>query len=326
VRNLTVVAQAHNVTIWLRLGIPPSTKDAPGSVYCAVFPANSPPPASADLVVSNGVMVTYKSALSRAGVYVTVPGLISLASYQSYCYVEAQGGIGMSNAAVLKTAATFDTACCKAIAFGNAPTYVFGDVTKYPAGTASSKYVFTYSVEAYPRYDPYVAVTPRFYFLNGSRVNGGISAVPRSVTFTPGMAATQLTSAGQFYIVASPLVSGTIVVRLGVSGSTEYGSDSTAVQILSVNAALPAPQLVSAAFGSNGATFSVNFDQDTDQAGISAGTWPCVRLFNFTGSILLAGGAGGHSPDKLYAIHPWRPTDSPTRVLLSPVVISFPAP
>ena len=88
--------------------------------------------------------VHYKSAIDPAGVTVIIPGLIALTSYTSYCYMEAAGGWGVSYDTMLKTAMSFDTACCKDITFLNAPSYVFGDPTKYKSGS-SSNYVFTYA-------------------------------------------------------------------------------------------------------------------------------------------------------------------------------------
>ena len=97
-----------------------------------------------DLLVNVGTSVHYKSAIDPAGVTVVVSGLIALTSYTSYCYIEAAGGWGVSHATVLKTAMSFDTECCKDITFLNAPSYVFGDSTKYKS-SSPSKYVFTYA-------------------------------------------------------------------------------------------------------------------------------------------------------------------------------------
>ena len=88
--------------------------------------------------------VHYKSAIDHAGVTVIVPNLIALTSYTSYCYIEAAGGWGISHDTVLKTAMLFDTQCCKGITFLNAPSYVFGDPTKYKSSSPSN-YVFTYA-------------------------------------------------------------------------------------------------------------------------------------------------------------------------------------
>ena len=98
----------------------------------------------ADLLVNVATSVHYKSAIDPTGVTVVVSGLIALTSYTSYCYIEAAGGWGVSYNTVLKTAMSFDTQCCKEITFLNAPSYVFGDPTKYKSSSASN-YVFTYA-------------------------------------------------------------------------------------------------------------------------------------------------------------------------------------
>ena len=285
-KSMLVSPQAHNVSIWLLLDIPPTTKDAAGSVYCAAFPAGTVP-SSTDLVVSEGAVTEYTSAVDPAGVTVHVTGLIPLASYTTYCYVEAAGGWGGTYQTVLSTARTFDTACCKVLTFTNAPPSVFGDVTKYKSTTSSSKYVFTYAVEAAPRYTKTIRVTPRFFYANGTAILAGVAATPSSVVFTGDMVSYQLTSSGLFYLSAARTITGSIVVQLVITGpgSIEYSSGlSTSVTIISSNDPLPAPNMLSTVFGNNGASFTINFDTTTDQAGITTSYWPCSQLFTFVGS------------------------------------------
>ena len=283
---MIVSPQAHNVSIWLQLDIPPTDKDASGAVYCAVFPAGTVP-SSSDFLVSVGSMVSYTSAINPAGVTVYVTQLVALTSYTSYCYIEAAGGWGVTYQTVLSTARTFDTACCKVVTFTNAPSAVFGDVTKYKSGSSVSKYVFTYAVEAAPRYTKTIRVIPRFFFANGTAIVAGITATPSSVVFTGDMVSYQLTSNGLFYLTADRTIAGSILVQLVISGpgSNEFTSGtSTIVTIISSNDPLPAPILLSTVFGNNGASFAINFDTTTDQAGITASYWYCSQLFTFVGS------------------------------------------
>lgn len=279
---MTVTPRNHNVTIWMQLAIPPLSNDAAGDIYCAVFKPGYVP-SSSDLVVNAAVKHSYTSAVAPTGHYVTIPSLVALREYQSYCYIEATGYFGVPFAAVLNSTRVFNTTCCKDISFANSPSYVFGDVFKYK-NSAASKYVFNYALEAAPNAGS-VTITPTFTFPNGTALAPSLLlAVPPTVTFTSSTPAFKLTSAGIFYLTASSRISGDLNIRLGVAGSTEYVSTSTTVTIMGSNDPLPAPQLLSAAFGGNGASFSVVFDAPTDQAGITASTWPCSQLFTFTGS------------------------------------------
>ena len=283
---MIISPQTHNVSIWLQLDIPPTTKDASGTVYCAVYPYGTVP-SSADLIVSEGAMMEYTSAIDPAGVTIYVTQLVALTSYTSYCYIEAAGGWGVTYQTVLSTARSFDTACCKVLTFTNAPSTVFGDVTKYKSSSSASKYVFTYTVEAAPRYSKTIRVIPRFYFANGTAIVAGVTATPSSVVFTGDMVSYQLTSSGLFYLTAARTISGSILVQLMTTGpgSNEFSSGtSTSVTIIGSNDPLPAPIMLSTVFGNNGASFTINFDTTTDLAGITDSYWYCSQLFTFVGS------------------------------------------
>ena len=130
-------------------------------------------------------------------------------------------------------------------------------------------------------------VVPHFYFPNGTEITSGVSASPSSALYTNGMALSLLATRGQFYLTASRFISGDILVQVVATGmlANEYNTASTVVTILaSSNGPLPSPNLVSAVFGNNGASFAIGFDTETDQAGIVANYWPCGQLFTFPGS------------------------------------------
>ena len=128
---------------------------------------------------------------------------------------------------------------------------------------------------------------PHFYFPNGTEILNGVTASPSSAVYTKGMALSLLATHGQFFITANRFISGDIQVQVVATGmlANEYNTASTVVTILaSSNGPLPSPNLMSAVFGDNGASFSINFDTETDQAGIVSNFWPCSQLFTFPGS------------------------------------------
>ena len=51
--KMTVTPQAHNVTVWFSMGIPPLSKDASGDVYCAAFPTGTVPASEGTIIVTN---------------------------------------------------------------------------------------------------------------------------------------------------------------------------------------------------------------------------------------------------------------------------------
>ena len=51
--KMTVTPQAHNVTVWFSMGIPPLSKDASGDVYCAAFPTGTVPASEGTIIVIN---------------------------------------------------------------------------------------------------------------------------------------------------------------------------------------------------------------------------------------------------------------------------------
>jgi hypothetical protein len=111
-----------------------------------------------------------------------------------------------------------------------------------------------------------------------------VNATPAAVVFPAQPSSNTIQVTGQFFLQALPFVNGSYVVSLLLSGpeSKNYVVGvSTHVTVISNNQPLKSPLCTGAVFSSNGAYVVIAFSGPTDQAGITADTWPCDRLFTF---------------------------------------------
>ena len=209
-------------------------------------------------------------------VNLTFIGLAALQSYAVYCYVESSAAEGTTLGVVLSTKVVVSTLCCRTLTYSNAPSFVFGAVSKY-IGTSPSLYVFTYALSAPPSVA--IKVTPALS-LNGVTTTN-VAAIPSSSNF---LNTSQLT--GSFILSASALINGTLTIMLSVTGlsSAQFYNTSSTVQVLSSYSLVPPPVMVSSQFSDSGQAVVITFDTLTDSAGIVSASWPCSSLFNFTGA------------------------------------------
>ena len=260
-----------------------ATMSFPGTVYCLFTSSgNASVPKSMNLVRSTGKAVSYAS-LKDSPVMVTATGLRAMKSYMAYCTVMLSTGVGISYSDMLRTGKkAFTTGCCKQVTFTSAPSTVFGDITNYATGSSSS-YVFQYTLGDAPSIGS-VTVTPIVSPITGTTAPATVS--PSSLSFQNTSNAAQLT--GRFFLSANDSTTGIFQISLKITGtkSLEFGNNrlKTSVKLISGNAPLPAPSLVSALFGESGSYILIIFSRDTDFAGITANTWPCSTLFSFVGA------------------------------------------
>ena len=255
---------------------------AAGTLYCIGVNKTSKPTsigviksASFDGSSSVGTFV----ALNRSSSYpltltVHLTGLAALQTYAIFCYAESFGGGGTNLTDVTSVKAVAKTLCCKTITLSNAPSYVYGNITKY-ASSSPSAYLFNYFLSAAPSVS--IRVIPLLY------INGLVSKI---VTVNPPSTVFSTTSllTGQFYLSASSSTSGmySIVFTVNSISPAEYSNDkNTTVQILSSFSAVPAPSMLSSRFSDSGQAVVILFDSPTDFANITPLTWPCNRLFSF---------------------------------------------
>ena len=94
----------------------------PGKLFCAAF-LNKGNITSVGQVVAKGTSVSYLAGADL--VNIAMSGLQALSPYESYCYLETSLGKGNSIAEVKATRTLHRTACCKEIAFSNAPSVLY---------------------------------------------------------------------------------------------------------------------------------------------------------------------------------------------------------
>ena len=280
IKRVYVAPGASNATVIVALQL----SVAPLTVYCLTLKLWQGPPTSVGLIRTTGASRQFNPG-DNSNVTVSVSGLNALQSYQVFCFVQLSDGTGGSLSDVVNSATAFNTTCCKAITFINAPVSVMGDVTLYTSNSPQSLYIFRVALESAPM-NGNVTIVPRIRLSNGYALNRtqAVNATPSSLTFS---STTPSRLTGQFFLNALPFIKGSYVIDLRVQGSASsqyFGGASTAVTVLSSSQPLPAPRLLSVIFANSGGYVVISFDTATDQGGISDNSWSCDRLFTFIGA------------------------------------------
>ena len=279
--KITVVGRsAHNVSLTIVLS---ANRDSIGAIFCLAMKAGTIP-TSIDAVKSGGTMRHYLT--STKPITIVIPGLLALASYKAYCYVELSDGSGSAYDDVIATSQVFSTSCCHSLSFSNAPVSVYGDVSQYSSTSGNidlSTYVFSYYLDAPPARGS-VVVTPKIILVDGIATSYNVAVVPSSLEFFSSYSASRLQ--GNFYLNTTSAVSGNFSVSLVVTGHdrNNFTTTPTNVRILARDQPLPGPRLMTCVFHSSGGYFDVVFDRPTDQAYITMDSWYCNQLFIFVGS------------------------------------------
>jgi hypothetical protein len=231
-------------------------------------------------VIATGYSADYTA--NATGAAVVVSGLKAVVTYRVYCTVRTAGGEVSNGADLLATAEDVSTDCCRQIAFTSAPSFVYGTPSKYTPSQARL-YVFSYALSAAP--EAALTVTPVLYDTSGAAVLSSVlSAVPSFRVHQPN----STILSGSFVLsAASELLDGSYRLQLTPSGAgaAEYSGPSTftTVHVLASAAAAPTPTLLSAKFQDSGAGFTVTFSSATNRPGITAISFACSALFDFTG-------------------------------------------
>jgi len=248
-----------------------------GTVYCAAFAVGASVTKN-DIIIANGASTSYLAGATSASV--TVRELAGITPYDTYCVaftVDAVQSLFSDTEATLQQVSTL---CCRLVSYTNAPTYVYGSLTQYPAGTQTSLYVFSYELSTAP--DVELVVSPMLIDLQGNVESSSVlQVIPASTTYTN--ASTDLT--GSFVVSGSELHNNTYNFVLALSGSSSDQFDNTTTFVDVINSATqkPTPALDYAIFDDSAASFRIRFTTDTDQAGITEVSWPCSDLFNYVG-------------------------------------------
>ena len=263
-----------------------------GNLYCIASISAPTSVGSVKAATIQYAQKAYVNASFPVSLSLTINGLVSTLSYGIYCYVETSLGYGSTLDQVLTTSIVQQTSCCKSIIFATNtsnvnPTAVFGYIS---ATATTAPDVFVYHIQSPP--NKVLVVTPVITSAPGTLASlaAQITTVPQTITF----ASTAVTTAqlqGKFFLsAATPEIGGNFLITLVLSGTsaTEYASNGlqAPVKVLSASSPVPAPAMLSSTFSSNGQSVTINFDSNTDLAGITAATWPCNQLFAFVSDSL----------------------------------------
>jgi hypothetical protein len=267
ISRMTATAVTKNsVTLMVLLS---SSIDNAGTVSCSAL---STPPGDVGILKVSPYLSTYSTVASA--VYVLVSGLTPLTNQTFYCAVVTTYGYVSSVASVLSVTAKATTACCYSIVLSAAPTSVYGDATKYSAGSTSN--VFVFQLSSVPKNS--VTISPLVYSNSLS-----LAVLPANLTFTS-KSGGKLT--GQFYVNGNSSNSGLFNVILNVSGPDihHYSPPATiAIDIMASNSPSLPPNPSLCIFDDSGTFVSLTFDRATDLGSISASTWTCSKLLTFPG-------------------------------------------
>jgi len=229
---------------------------------------------SASDVIVSGAKVNYLAGATTATV--VIPSLKAVTDYDVYCAAVTVNGVANTDSAVLATKKDATTDCCNSLAYTNAPSYVYGSLTKY--ATPSAVPVFAYTLSAAPR--GFVVITPVVRNATGHVVSSSVLTVqPAMVNFT-----SSSNLAGRFILSGSALLEGVFTIELKPSGTSSGDYESNifiTTTVLSSATKAPAPALLSAKFDNSGASITVTFDSATNRALISKQSFPCSDLLAF---------------------------------------------
>ena len=263
-----------------------------GFLYCLASISAPTSIGAVKAATSRNAHLAYVNATFPVSLSLPINGLVSTLSYGIYCYVETSLGYGSTLDQVITTSIVQQTSCCKSIIFATNtsnvnPTAVFGYIS---ASTTTAPAGFVFQLQSPP--NNVVVVTPVITSAPGTLASlaAQITTVPQTITFSStALANAQLQ--GKFFLsAATPNIGGNFLISLVLSGtsSTEYASNGlqAPVKVLSASSPVPAPALLSSTFSGNGQSVTINFDSNTDLAGITAATWPCNQLFAFVSDSL----------------------------------------
>ena len=241
-------------------------------MYCAAFLNGAT--VTTSQVLTSGASATYLAGATSATVVVT--GLQAVVDYDAYCVAATVGGVASLETALSATKVGVQTSCCNVIAFSVAPSYIYGDLSKY---ISASRPVFTYTLSATPR--TALTVTPVVHNASTNAIVASLTVLPSSVAFTSSSALV-----GQFVVSGSALLTGSVKIELQLAGASAGDfsvSDAASTTIMSSATQSPAPALLNAKFSDSGASITVAFDSATNRALITALSFPCSDLFDFVG-------------------------------------------
>lgn len=239
-----------------------------GTVYCAVFEANSIL-ITTERIMQRGHVAT--ATEDNLEVEIEMTGLFASTEYEMYCMTSSVKGDTMSITDALNTKMSFNTSCCRPINVEIRPSFL------YQGSFAAAS--ISISIEKKPT--DFLEISIRFYTLvNG--IQQFLSTDSPLVRFTNSVkSVTALTVA---IPVEATLAVDTVFVDAQI-GSSDSAADYSIsfkrarnfFEVIAVNSEPPPPVFIEAIFSTDGATLLLEFDSDTNQLG----SFSCTNLFQF---------------------------------------------
>ena len=236
-----------------------------GKFYCAAIDIFSDTIMSIDKIKLLGESITYsQSSLYRSVegrvINVLIKNVVPATSYNVYCMGEDSNGNTDTWTVLERLRQSVRTTCCRNIKYLNAPSFVYGEIEAYVDGVDNPKsFVYSYSIQIDP--GAIITVYPMLFDLTEALVVATTTISPSSATFeNPGAVVGLQTGS---YMIRG--ISGRFIVKL-IANSDLYNITAIPVNVISLTADPPAPQLLNAIFDSSGSLLTLNLESNSDQA------------------------------------------------------------
>ena len=250
-----------------------SVLSAKGEFYCAAFISSVTPTLYADITSQNYHSVTNNINKVQA----TISGLMASTTYKLFC-LTAQFGAMTPFSEVLNSVQYFNTTCCKTILTNQLSAAVVQDqnAISFLTFTASSLPTVSLTIAlSISNYDRKTSASnaffPKQFHLDSSCFLGTANTIAMSSSLSSG-----LTVGCYSYSISlsGPSASQFTIVDESISFNRRFC-------IVSGDSALPAPNIASAVFFTDGSFLQIKFESMSDK-GSSPNIFPCSNIFAFS--------------------------------------------
>jgi hypothetical protein len=226
--------------------------------YAGVMAGSNTPQSSYEITSANNRATIPTPAAGSFGtlVNITVNGLISAVTYNIYCYTQDYSQHFMGLTAMLATATTVSTRCCRTVNYATK----YSVIKEYVKGTTTAESVFVLAIDTAPTSGS-LTLTAHIVSHNCSISS---SAFPSAFVYpaTISFASSTLSLSTQFIVRGTP----SCYKLWWVGNSALYTNASTLdLNITNINSPPPAPVLLSAVFSNSGSQLLITFDSSTNK-------------------------------------------------------------
>ena len=253
-----------------------------GKVACGYFPIGKTL-TGAFMIYMQGAAVKFADESTGTSVDITIKGLLASTTYNFYCTTVSTDNIELELQDILHRVVRQKTECCKAMSVSW--VYLALSELKYKGGAANAVKV---QIDSLP--ETYVSYS---FSLTNDIDNSNFPLIPATLQYfgNSSLAAAQYLSVGSD-AMSNAFSNGITNLTLNVKAFGASRNDyalilvEPTVQLLSAVQEPSTPQLLSAAFTSDGTSLLVTFDSDTNLGGIKDSSFGCNKLFVFANADL----------------------------------------